>query len=137
MAVNDITDYILLNAKSGVAVFKTYADLPGVISDHFQLTPDGINTQSATSYTLTVADNGRVVVFTSGSNVTLTVPSGLGSGFSCSIVQYGAGQVTVVAGADVTLRLRGSTNRTGGQYAIASLISVVPNEYILAGDTST
>ena len=136
MAINDINDYVLLNAKSGVAVFKTYADLPGVISDHFQLTPDGINTQSGASYTLTINDNGRVIVFTSGSAVTLTVPSGLGSGFSCSVVQYGAGQVTVAAGTGATLRLRTSANKTGGQYAIASLISVVANEYILAGDTT-
>jgi hypothetical protein len=137
MAITDINDYVLLNAKSGVAVFKTYADAPGFISDHFQLTPDGVNTQSGVSYTLIANDNGRVIVFTNGSAVTLTVPSGLGAGFSCSVVQYGAGQVTVAAGSGATLRLRGSTNKTGGQYAIASLLSVVANEYIFAGDTST
>jgi len=43
MAAHDINDYVILNAKSGVAVFKTYADTPGIISDHFQLTTDGVN----------------------------------------------------------------------------------------------
>ena len=132
----DINDYIVLNAKNGVAVFSLYADLPGVISDHFQLTPEGVNTQSGTSYTLTATDNGGVVAFTSGSAIALTVPSGLGAGFSCSVVQYGAGQITVSAGAGATLRLRVSANKTAGQYAIASLLSVVANEYILVGDTT-
>lgn len=133
----ELGNFFVLNARSGVATFKPYADFPGVISDHYQLTPDGVNTQSGTTYTLTVNDNGRVIVFTSGSAVTLTVPSGLGSGFSCSVVQYGAGQVTISAGSGATLRLRSSANKTGGQYAVASLLSVVANEYIVIGDTTT
>ena len=132
----DINDYIVLNARNGVAVFSLYADLPGVISDHFQLTPEGVNTQSGTSYTLTATDNGGVIAFTSGSAIALTVPSGLGAGFSCSVVQYGAGQITVAAGSGATLRIRASANKTAGQYAIASLLSVVANEYILVGDTT-
>jgi len=133
----DINDYVQLNPKNGIAVFKAYADLPGVISDHYQLTPGGVNTQAGTTYTLTVNDNGLVIVSTSSSSVALTVPSGLGAGFSCSIVQYGAGQVTISAGSGVTLRLRGGANKTGGQYAVASLLSVVANEYIVIGDTTT
>ena len=132
----DINDYIVLNARNGVAVFSLYADLPGVISDHFQLTPEGVNTQSGTSYTLTATDNGGVIAFTSGSAIALTVPSGLGAGFSCSVVQYGAGQITVAAGSGATLRIRASANKTAGQYAIASILSVVANEYILVGDTT-
>ena len=132
----DINDYIVLNARNGVAVFSLYADLPGVISDHFQLTPEGVNTQSGTSYTLTATDNGGVIAFTSGSAIALTVPSGLGAGFSCSVVQYGAGQITVAAGSGATLRVRSSANKTAGQYAIASILSVVANEYILVGDTT-
>jgi hypothetical protein len=137
MAAHDINDYVLLNAKSGVAIFKVYADSPGFISDHFQLTPEGVNTQSGTAYTLVATDNGRVIAFTSSSSITLTVPSGLGSGFSCSIVQYGTGSVSVSAGSGATLRLRTNANKTGGQYAIISILSVVANEYIVTGDTST
>jgi hypothetical protein len=121
----------------GVAIYKQYGSFPGVLADTYQLNIPGISTISATSYTLNNDDNGTVIVFTNGSSITLTIPAGLTERFTCSVVQYGAGQVTVAAGAGVTLRLRGSTNKTGGQYAIASLISVVPNEYILAGDTST
>jgi hypothetical protein len=125
-----------LNAD-GIARFKNYGNFPGVLADTYQLNTPGISTISTSSYTLNNNDNGIIVVFTSGSAVTLTIPAGLTERFTCSIVQYGAGQVTVAAGAGVTLQLRGSTNKTGGQYAIASLLSVVANEYILAGDTST
>jgi hypothetical protein len=121
----------------GTAIYKNYSSFPGVLADCYQLNPPGINTQSGTTYTLNNNDNGKIVVFTSASAITLTVPTGLTKQFTCSVVQYGAGQITFAAGSGATLRLRGSTNKTGGQYAIASLISVVSNEYILAGDTST
>jgi hypothetical protein len=126
-----------LTNSEGTAIYKQYGSFPGVLADTYQLNNPGVTTKSASTYTLNNNDNGKIVVFTSGSAVTLTIPAGLTLRFTCSIVQYGAGQVTVAAGAGVTLRLRGSTNKTGGQYAIASLISVVTNEYILAGDTST
>ena len=133
----EINDFFVLNTRNGIATFKPYADFPGVIADHYKLTPDGVNTQAGTTYALTVNDNGRVIVFTSASGVTLTVPSGLDLGFSCSIVQYGTGQVTISAGSGVTLRLRSNANKTGGQYAVASLLSVVANEYVVIGDTTT
>jgi hypothetical protein len=126
----------LINAQ-GTAIYRQYGSFPGVLADTYQLNNPGVTTKSVSSYTLTDADNGKIVVFTSSSAVTLTIPAGLTELFTCSLVQYGTGQVTVAAGTGVTLRLRGSTNKTGGQYAIASLISVVTNEYILAGDTST
>lgn len=132
----DISGYVTLNPTTGLMVFKTFVDFPCVLSDQYQLTPQAINTQSGTTYTLRSSDNGKVVVFTNGSAVTLTIPSGLGAGFNCSIIQYGAGQVTVSAGAGVTLRLRALANKTSGQYASASLLSVVANEYLFAGDTS-
>jgi hypothetical protein len=132
-----MTDFFSLNAIKGLALGRFYTSFPGVLSDRYQLNAQGINTQSGIAYTLLPTDNGMVISFTNSSAIALTVPSGLGTGFSCSIVQNGAGQVTVAAGTGATLRLRGSTNKTGGQYAIASLLSVVTNEYILAGDTST
>lgn len=132
----EISEYVLINQKSGLLVFKGYGDFPGVITDSYQLTPQAVNTQSGTTYTLASSDNGKVLVFTNGSAVTVTIPSGFPVGYNCSIVQYGAGQVTVSAGSGVTLRLRTSANKTGGQYAVASLLSVVSNEYLFAGDTS-
>ena len=49
------------------------------------------------NYTLQTSDAGKVVVMNKGSAVNLTVPASLGAGFTCSVVQKGAGQVTFVA----------------------------------------
>jgi len=133
----DISGYVSLNPSNGIMVFNSYVDVPGIFADNYQFTAQAINTQSGTTYTLKTTDNGKVIVFTNGSAVTLTIPSGLGVGFNCSVVQYGTGQVAVSAGAGVTLRLRSSANKTGGQYSVSSLISVVANEYLFAGDTTS
>lgn len=132
-----MSDVFYLNLVKGLAISRFYADFPGVLSSNYQLKAQGIDTQPGTTYALLANDNGMIVVFTSGSAVTLTVPSGLGVGFSCSIVQYGAGQVTISAGSGATLRLRSGSNKTGGQYAVVSLLSVVADEYIVTGDTTT
>src|ERR1051326_6716360 len=53
-----------------------------------------INTQTGTTYTLLASDNGKIVTCDNGSAITVTVPSGLGAGFNCLVIQIGAGQVT-------------------------------------------
>ena len=55
-----------------------------------------LNNQTGTSYTLTSADNGKVVTLNNSSAITLTINNGLGDGFNCLIVQKGAGQITMV-----------------------------------------
>jgi len=132
-----MSDIFYLNLVKGLAIGRFYTDFPAVLSSSYQLKAQGVETQSGTAYTLLANDNGMVIVFTNSSAVTLTVPSGLGVGFSCSIVQYGAGQVTISAGSGATLRLRTSSNKTGGQYAVVSLLSVIADEYIVTGDTTT
>lgn len=92
-----------------------------------------INTQSGASYSLQISDNGSIVYFTNGSAIALTVPSGLGVAFECGIVQGGAGQVTIT-GSGATISNRQSFTKTAGQYALVSLIAVVADTFILAGD---
>ena len=93
------------------------------------------NAQTGTTYELVAADNGRVVTLNNGSAITLTVPTALGAGFSCLLVQLGAGTVTVAAGASATVNSRGALLDLNGQYAVASLIpTATADTYILAGD---
>lgn len=132
----EITSFVAINPISGLMVFKSFGSFPGVFADAYATNANAVNTQSGTTYTLTTRDNGKIVSFTNGSAITLTIPSGLGKGFSCSIVQYGAGQVTISAGTGVTLRLRASANKTAAQYAVVSLLSVVADEHIVVGDAS-
>jgi hypothetical protein len=92
-----------------------------------------INAQTGTTYTLQASDNGEVLTFNNASGITLTVPSGLGAGFNCLIVQLGAGTVTPTSSA-ATIYQRQSLTQTAGQYAVATLVAIAPNTFILSGD---
>lgn len=100
----------------------------------YQLTSAGIITESTTSRTLSATDNGAVIYCTSASAVTITTATSLGAGFSCTIIQGGAGQITVAQGASTTLVSYGSLVKTAGQYALASIICPVANTFYLAGN---
>ena len=88
------------------------------------------------SYTLVAGDAGKVVVLNKGSAVNLTVPSGLGAGFTCSVIQKGAGQVTFVA-SSTTINNRQSHTKIAGQHGVATLIATAANVFVLAGDTAS
>ena len=78
--------------------------------------------------------NGKVVAMNSGSAMNLTIPSNLGDGFNCLIVQKGAGVVTIVA-SGVNRYNRSTEYRTAGQYAVISLVNIGSEFYIISGDT--
>lgn len=89
------------------------------------------------SYTLALADTGTVIEQTSGSASNLTVPPNSSVAFAIGtvvdVVQYGAGQVTFVAGAGVTIRTASSLT-TRAQYSVASIRKRGTDEWILSGD---
>jgi len=88
------------------------------------------------NYTLQTSDAGKVVVMNKGSAVNLTVPASLGAGFTCSVVQKGAGQVTFVA-SSTTINNRQSHTKIAGQHGVATLISTAADVFVLAGDTAS
>ena len=102
-------------------------------SSGFALDANGIITEAGTSRTLSVADNGKIIYCTSGSATTVTCATGLGAGFSCTIIQGGAGKVTVAAGS-ATLNSYSGLLSTMGQYAVVSLISPTADTFIAAGN---
>jgi len=56
---------------------------------------------ASASDTILATDNGKVLIYTSGSAVAVTLPDDLDVNFHCSIIQAGAGVVTVTrSGAD-------------------------------------
>ena len=89
---------------------------------------------SATSITLADADNNKVIRCTAATAVTITVPSTLVAGFSCMVIQAGAGQVTFAAGSGATLNSFGNLLKTAGQHAPASFIRVDNGIYNLSGN---
>ena len=85
-------------------------------------------------YTITATDNGGVIVVNSATTVTLTVPSTLSAGFSCQIIQSGAGQVNVVgSGVTVTSALGMYSRTTGSSIGIMLTSSTTA---FLSGDTA-
>lgn len=94
-----------------------------------------INAQTGTSYTLVASDNGKILTLGNAAAITLTVPAGLGAGFSVVFVQLGAGKVTVTA-SGTTVVQRQSFAKTAGQYAVASLFAYAANTFALSGDVA-
>ena len=97
-----------------------------------------VKTIAATSYTLVLADAGCLLVFTSATAVSVTVPlnASVTFGLSDSIVllQYGAGQVSV---APIGANTVSSTNgylTTRGQFAQIGLTQPYVDSWILIGD---
>jgi len=104
-----------------------------VPSTGFTLEAGGIITETGTTRTLSATDNGKVIYCTSGSAVTINCAAGLGAGFSTTIIQGGAGKVTVAANSQ-TLVSYSSLFSTMGQYAVISAICPVANTFVLAGN---
>jgi len=71
-----------------------------------------IDNSKSASFTLAAADNNKVFLITSASAVTITVPASLPVGFSCQVIQGGAGTLSFT-GSGVTLNsANGLTTRT-------------------------
>lgn len=90
-------------------------------------------TEATTTRTLSATDNGKIIYCTSGSATTINCAAGLGVGFNVTIIQGGAGKVTVAANSQ-TLVSYSSLFSTMGQYAVISLVCPVANTFIAAGN---
>ena len=84
------------------------------------------------AYNLTAADNGKIIQSTSASGITVTIPTGLPTGFNCTIVQMGAGQITFSG----TYLNRSGFTKTASQYAVVSIMHLGSNSIIVAGEMS-
>jgi hypothetical protein len=84
------------------------------------------------NYPLTAADNGRIIQSTSASAITVTIPTGLPTGFNCTIVQMGAGQITFSG----TYLNRTGFTKTASQYAVVSILHLGNNSIIVTGEMS-
>ena len=127
---------VLPIVQSGVTKQVSVTNLTSgktVAATGYQLESGGIITESGTTRTLSAADNGKVIYCTSGSAVTINCAVDLGAGFSVTIIQGGAGKVTVAANGQ-TLVSYSSLFSTMGQYAVISLITPVANTFVAAGN---
>ena len=97
----------------------------------------GINTQTA-SYTLVLTDDLKLIEMNVASANNLTVPPNSSVAFNVGavmeLVQLGAGQTTIAAGAGVTIRSSGGKLKLAGQYSGATLYKRATDEWVLVGD---
>jgi len=87
------------------------------------------------SYTLVSGDNNKLIEYNSATPVNNTIDSGVfTAGNQILVSQYGAGQVTFVAGAGVTLRSPSGKLKLTGQYSLATIICISATEFYISGD---
>lgn len=98
------------------------------------------NQQSGTSYTLVLTDEGKLVECSNASAITLTVPPNASvafpTGAQITILQTGAGQVTLTPGAAVTINGTPGLKLTT-QWSSATLIKRATNTWVAVGDLSS
>lgn len=96
---------------------------------------------TGTTYTLLETDRGKVVTLSNASPITVTMPNSLPIGWSATVIQKGAGQVTFSPASGATLRNRSTHSKIAGQYGMVSL-AVLENSnnasavYYIGGDTA-
>ncbi len=99
-----------------------------------------INAQVGTTYTVVLTDDGKLVTADNASAIALTIPPNssvaFGIGTQINIMQLGAGQVTITAGAGVTIRSNGSKLKLNGQYAVATCLKIASDTWVAVGNLS-
>ena len=101
----------------------------------------GINTQTGTTYTTVLADNGKLITQSNASAIATTIPLNSSVaypvGAQLNIAQLGAGQITVAGAGGVTVVSTGATAatpKTRAQYSSLTAIQTSTDNWLVAGD---
>lgn len=119
--------------KQHGGIFGRHPEFSEVSSGAYAGTADLIVNETGTSRTLAADDNGKVLVCDNTSAITVTCPTGLPVGFSCTIIQANTGKVTLSASGSSVQSYSGLLS-TMGQYAVISVISPDADSFIAAGN---
>lgn len=103
----------------------------------------GINTQTGTSYTTVLADNGKLVTLSNAAAIAVTIPPNSSVtypvGAQINMAQLGAGQVTVSGGSGVTIVSTGATAsapKARAQYSTLTAVQTSTDNWLIMGDIS-
>jgi hypothetical protein len=125
---------------------QAYADGDVLSAANINSITDGVNdiafgvfnTQTATTYTLALADVAKVVTLSNASAITLTVPPNSSVAFPVGtqivLAQLGAGQVTIAPGSGVTLNSFGTALKVAGQYGVATCLKTATDTWLVFGN---
>jgi hypothetical protein len=88
-------------------------------------------------YPITSADNGKVIQSTGSSAITITIPNSLPTGFNCTVVQMGTGQITFSRSTLTPAIInRAGFNKTASQYSVVSILHLGSNNILVTGEMS-
>jgi hypothetical protein len=128
-----------VTAGTGISGGGTSGDV--TVSFDYAIGNQAVANTQTDSYTLVLTDAGKIIVMNRATANTLTVPPNssvaFGTNTRIDLLQYGAGQTTVAAGAGVTIYSSGSKLKLTGQYSGASLWKQGTNTWVLIGDITT
>jgi len=104
-----------------------------------KLTASLIKRTITANYTLVLEDGlDRILHVTAAGAVTITLPQDSGANILQEIAipwrQYGAGQITFVAGTAALRFARGGAYKSAGQYAEGTVTKVDFNTWVISGD---
>ncbi len=93
-----------------------------------------VDSSNNTSFSVAASDNNKLFLINSSTAVTVTVPTGLPSGFACQFIQIGAGAIILRGGSGVTLNsASGFTTRVSNS-AVGLVMSSSASGFVF-GDT--
>jgi hypothetical protein len=122
---------------NGATLLNTITVNGTLLAKGHALHSNAINTQSGTTYTVDNDDNGKIVTFSNGSAITVTIPDTVPANFGCTLIQIGNGQVSVSAGGSLNLRtsLGSSFNKLHSRWSSGAVFRVgSSNDLIFSGD---
>ncbi|MCX6546639.1 MAG: hypothetical protein NTW40_01115, partial [Acidobacteria bacterium] len=93
-----------------------------------------VNAQSGTTNTLAATDANAFITLNNASAITLTLPTGLPTGFQCTVAQLGAGTVGLAAGSGATIVSTATNKKFNAQGSGVTLIVVAANTWMAFGD---
>jgi hypothetical protein len=142
VGINNTSPTVDLDVTGDVSISGTLAvglntDVEASITNINELQQ---NEQTGTTYTLALTDDGKVVEMNNASANTLTVPPNSSVAFPVGsqilVLQTGAGQTTVAAGAGVTVNSKDGNLKLSAQWSAATLIKRATDTWVAIGDLS-
>ena len=123
---------------TGAQAIGAVTDLQAALDGKAERAP-GVNAQTGTSYTLTLADGGSLVTMSNAAANTLAIPASGDVSFPVgtiiSVVQLGAGVTTIEADTGVTLNgISGGSGGIGSRYQAAALLKIATDTWLASGD---
>lgn len=129
-------DYTLERVGVGTDTPSAKLDVSGSLIADVALSGAVGSEIQVSSYSLSAADRGKTLIFSSSATQGITCSSGLDVGFNSTFIQYGSGQLELSAASGVTILNRQSHTKTAGTYAAASVVIISSDVYLFSGDTS-